>query len=74
MQSVFNNPNEEKAYLEEVKKELDACDSERDVVELWKRHYLKIGHRKLGRLLLGKSPEQAMRRSGGVKERIVSEP
>lgn len=62
MPSAFKSDDEELAYLTMVKEELDACQTKEDVVELWKRHYLKVGHRRLGRLLLGRTVQQAMRR------------
>jgi hypothetical protein len=67
MPSVFDNPQEEKEYLEQVKRELDAATTKQDVAEVWKRHYLKVGHRKLGRLLLGRDMESVM--SGGRARR-----
>ncbi len=59
--SVFASPDEERAYLAGVKDELDRCESKSDVVDVWKRHYLKIGHRKLGRLLLGRPIDEIVR-------------
>jgi len=61
---TFANPDEERAYLEQVKRELDAAQTKEDVVAVWRRHYLKIGHRKLGRLLLGRSVEELLRSRG----------
>jgi len=62
MPRVFDDPKEERAYLKQVKTELDACQTKAEVAELWKRHYLKVGHKKLGRLLVGRSVESAMGR------------
>ncbi len=55
---AFASPAVEREYLTKVKAELDACQSKADVVRVWKAHYLKIGHRKLGRLLLGRSVDE----------------
>jgi hypothetical protein len=61
MVRAFESDQEELAYLSQVKTELDAAATKQEVATLWKSHYLKIGHKKLGRLLLGQTPEQAMR-------------
>lgn len=61
---IFNSPEEERAYLEQAKKELDACRTKEEVIAVWRRHYLTLGHRKLGRLLLGRSVEELMRSRG----------
>ena len=66
MPYAFADPEEEKAYLKQVKAELDACQTKEEVSELWKRHYLKVGHKKLGRLLVGRTVDSAM---GKRKER-----
>lgn len=58
---AFASPAEEREYLAKVKAELDACQSKADVVRVWKAHYLKIGHRKLGRLLLGRSVDELVK-------------
>jgi hypothetical protein len=58
---VFASPQEERSYLTDVKAELDAAQTKDDVVHIWKKHYLKIGHRKLGRLLLGRSIDEIVR-------------
>jgi hypothetical protein len=62
--SVFESPDEERAYLESVKLELERSETKADVVEVWKRHYLKIGHRKLARLLLGRSVDEIVKSKG----------
>lgn len=58
---AFADPDEERQYLERVKQELDAARTKEEVVEVWRRHYLKIGHRKLGRLLLGRPVAELLR-------------
>ncbi len=59
--SVFESPADERAYLEGVRGELERCETKADVVEVWKRHYLKVGHRKLARLLLGRSVDEIVK-------------
>jgi hypothetical protein len=58
---VFASPDEERSYLIDVKAELDTAQTKDDIVQIWKKHYLKIGHRKLGRLLLGRSIDEIVR-------------
>lgn len=62
---VFATAEEEREYLTKVKVELDACRTKEDVVRVWRAHYLKIGHRKLGRLLLGRGVDEMLRSRGG---------
>jgi hypothetical protein len=62
--TTFNSPEEEREYLTNVKTELDRCETKADVVEVWKRHYLTIGHRKLGRLLIGRSLDEVLKVRG----------
>ena len=58
----FATTEEERSYLERVKAELEKTSSKEEVVAIWREHYLRIGHRKLGRLLLGRSIEEILRR------------
>jgi hypothetical protein len=62
--NVFDSPEEERAYLEAVRGELERCETKAEVVEIWKRHYLKIGHRKLARLLLGRPVDEILKGKG----------
>ncbi len=58
---TFASPAEEREYLMKIKSELDTCETKADVVRVWRAHYLKIGHRKLGRLLLGRNVDEFVR-------------
>ncbi|MDR5682565.1 MAG: hypothetical protein QN163_00845 [Armatimonadota bacterium] len=60
-EGVFASPEEERSYLSAVKAELGAAQTKDEVVAVWRKHYLKIGHRKLGRLLLGRSIDELVR-------------
>jgi len=64
---AFASLEEEREYLAKVKAELEACRTREDVVAVWRAHYLKIGHRKLGRLLLGRSVEDVTRGRGAER-------
>lgn len=73
MPRAFDDPREELEYLKQVKAELDAATTKEQVVDIWKRHYLKVGHRKLGRLLVGRDLDsvvggtsRARKRGGGA--------
>ncbi len=61
---TFATPQEERAYLLRVKSELDAAQTKEDIVRVWRVHYLKIGHRKLGRLLIGRSLDEILKSKG----------
>jgi hypothetical protein len=62
--TTFSSPDEERAYLTNVKAELDRADTKADVIEVWKRHYLTVGHRALGRLLIGRPLDDVVKASG----------
>ena len=59
--AVFASAGEEREYVTNVKAELDRCETKAEVIEVWKRHYLTLGHRKLGRLLLGRPIEEILK-------------
>ncbi|HEY6102942.1 MAG TPA: hypothetical protein VI007_06935 [bacterium] len=58
---AFVSREEEREYLTKVKGELEGCRTKDDVVQVWRSHYLKIGHRKLGRMLLGREVDELIR-------------
>lgn len=64
---AFASMEDEREYLAKVKGELEAARTREEVVQVWRAHYLKIGHRKLGRLLLGQSVDDVMRRRGAER-------
>lgn len=64
---MFASVEEEREYLTRVKAELEAGSTKEDVVRVWRVHYLKIGHRKLGRLLLGRPVDEVMRGRGAER-------
>jgi len=59
--TVFASAGEEREYVTNVKAELDRCETKAEVIEVWKRHYLTIGHKRLGRLLLGRPLEEILK-------------
>jgi hypothetical protein len=46
--------------LHAAEKELKAAASADDVRAVWRKYYLTVGHRKLGRLLIGRTVEQLL--------------
>jgi hypothetical protein len=46
--------------LHAAEKELKAAQSADDVRAVWRKYYLTIGHRKLGRLLIGRTADQIL--------------
>ena len=63
-QPEFASPAEERAYLERVQAQLAQAQTKQDVVAVWREHYLKIGHRKLGRLLIGRTIDEILKSRG----------
>lgn len=61
MKTTFETREQERDYLANVKAELDRSQTKVEVVDVWTRHYLTIGHRKLGRLLLGRPLEEILK-------------
>jgi hypothetical protein len=57
------DPAEQERALKEAEAELKKAGTAEDVRRIWRKHYLTVGHRKLGRLLLGRSAAELMARS-----------
>lgn len=54
------------ARVQDAQEGLGKAKTASEAMDVWAEHYLTLGHRVLGRLLLGQSVEQAMRtRKGG---------
>ena len=51
---------EQAEALHAAEKELKAAQSADDVRTIWRKYYLAVGHRKLGRLLIGRTAEQIL--------------
>jgi hypothetical protein len=63
-------PEEAEAMLRDAEKELDGAKTADEIRQAWRKYYLKVGHRNLGRLLIGRSADEiiARRRSRGEEE------
>lgn len=57
------DPIEQEKALKEAEAELNKAESAEDVRRVWRKHYLTIGHRKLGRLLIGRTAAEIIARS-----------
>ena len=56
------DPAEQAEALHNAERELRDAKTAEDVRGIWKKYYLTVGHRKLGRLLLGRSAEELLAR------------
>jgi len=54
------DPEEQVEALHAAEKDLKAAQSADDVRTIWRKYYLTVGHRKLGRLLIGRTAEQIL--------------
>jgi hypothetical protein len=53
---------ETEALLKKAEQELDGAKTADDIRQVWRKYYLQVGHRSLGRLLLGRSAEEIVAR------------
>jgi hypothetical protein len=54
------DPEEQAEALHAAEKELKDAKTADDVRTVWRKHYLAVGHRKLGRLLIGRTADQIL--------------
>jgi hypothetical protein len=59
---------ETEALLKQAEKELDGAKTADEIRQIWRKYYLQIGHRSLGRLLLGRSAEEIVARRRSRQE------
>lgn len=60
----MTSPSEFESALRDAERELAAAATAEDVRRIWRKHFGVLGHRALGRLLLGRTAEElAARRS-----------
>jgi hypothetical protein len=50
--------------LREAERELAGATTAEDVRRIWRKHFGTLGHRALGRLLVGRSAEELLARRG----------
>jgi len=57
------------AALREAERELREAQTADDVRRIWRKHFGTLGHRSLGRLLIGRSASELLaKRHGGADE------
>ena len=54
------DPEEQAEALHNAERELLEAKTAEDIRRTWKKYYLTVGHRKLGRLLLGRSADELL--------------
>jgi hypothetical protein len=60
--ATLKSPEETEALLRQAEEELDAAQSADDIRRVWRKYYLQVGHRNLGRLLIGRPAEEIIAR------------
>ena len=59
---------ETEALLRQAEHELDSAKTADQIRQIWRKYYLQVGHRSLGRLLLGRSAEEIVARRKSQRE------
>ena len=60
---------EHESALREAAQELTSAATAQDVRRIWNKHFSILGHRTLGRLLLGRSADELLDRRAARSER-----
>lgn len=53
---------EAEALLRQAEQELDGAKTADQIRQIWRKYYLQVGHRNLGRLLIGRSVDEIVAR------------
>jgi hypothetical protein len=53
---------EAEALLKQAEKELDGAKTADQIRQIWRKYYLQVGHRNLGRLLIGRPADEIVAR------------
>jgi len=64
----MTSPAEYESALREAARELAEAATADDVRRIWRKHFGTLGHRALGRLLLGRSADELLVRRAGRSE------
>ena len=59
---------ETEALLKQAEQELDGAKTADQIRQIWRKYYLQIGHRNLGRLLIGRSVDEIIARRRSRRE------
>ena len=65
----MTSPDEYQTALRDSSRELAAAATADDVRNIWRKHFGVLGHRALGRLLLGRSVDELAARRAARGER-----
>ncbi len=65
----MTSPAEYESALREAERDLAEAATAADVRRIWQKHFGTLGHRALGRLLLGRSGDELLARRAGRSER-----
>ena len=59
----MTTPSEDtEGLLRQAEKELDGAKTADEIRQIWRKHYLQVGHRNLGRLLIGRAADEIIAR------------
>lgn len=58
----MTSPAEYENALREAERELNGATTAEDVRKVWRKHFGMVGHRALGRLLVGRSADEQLAR------------
>jgi hypothetical protein len=53
---------ETEALLKQAEQELDGAKTADQIRQIWRKYYLQVGHRNLGRMLIGRSADEIVAR------------
>jgi hypothetical protein len=59
---------ETEALLRQAEQELDGAKTADQIRQIWRKYYLQVGHRNLGRLLIGRSVDEIIARRRSQRE------
>jgi len=59
---------ETEALLRQAEQELDGAKTADQIRQTWRKYYLQVGHRNLGRLLIGRSVDEIIARRRSQRE------
>ncbi len=65
----MTSPDEYESALRQAARELAEAATAEEVRGIWRKHFSVLGHRALGRLLLGRSPDDLLARRPARPER-----
>jgi len=53
---------ETEALLKKAEQELDGAKTADEIRQTWRKYYLQVGHRNLGRMLIGRAADEIIAR------------